>query len=279
MSAKFIDFLRNWGESLFTSKKAYISNQAMPSTSSINVDIGSAGTISNQFVAPETGYMIFNGTTQRLGQQTQMWNSGNFNPKATAPNSTSIVNWLPVAKGQVISFYYDTGMTDITIRFFRSIGGGINQILQAIGGGLCHLSHSFNRFLICSLRKLSLVTTCKNQILSGSAIKHCHNYNKHNTMLQAPARLLPRLTELLAYISMAHQRQQSKTQESHHQTSTPLSTVQRTMVCDIFVNGFQSLKVATSAFRTLAQERLRSDAIRQLAAGQSRLSFAQGGAL
>ncbi|GEM_PF-6603531 len=120
-----IDSLRNWGESLFSSKKAYIAAQAMPSLSSIDVPIGEAGSVNNKFIAPESGYVVFNGSASEGGKTQQMWNAGNFNPKSISPMATSFTNWMPVNKGDTITFYYDTGLTDLSMRFYRAVGGGL----------------------------------------------------------------------------------------------------------------------------------------------------------
>ena len=53
---------------------------------------------------------------------------------------------LPVKRGNNVKVAYAGFSFAPTLRFFSRVGGGINQILQAIGGGLCLLSHSFNRF-------------------------------------------------------------------------------------------------------------------------------------
>lgn len=126
------DKLRSLIESTFTSKKAYIAEQAMPGLDGIGVHIGEAGSINNNYIAPESGYIVFNGSANESGKNQQMWNAGNFNPKSITPTATSFTNWMPVRKGDTITFYYDTGISDVAIRFYRAVGGGLNRFLSSL---------------------------------------------------------------------------------------------------------------------------------------------------
>lgn len=102
MSAKFIDLLRNWGESLFTSKKAYISNQALPSDSVISIGAPTTD-VYFEYTAPSDGYIVARivGATdcQTVQIETRtipgVWTS-NDNIKCSVWGT-----YIPVRKGQV----------------------------------------------------------------------------------------------------------------------------------------------------------------------------------
>ena len=157
------DKLRSLIEATFTSKNAYIADQAMPSLDAISVSIGEAGSINNNYIAPDSGYLVFNGTADESGKNQQMWNAGNFNPKSSAPTATSFTNWMPVKKGDTITFYYDAGISEIAIRFYRTVGGGLKSFVY--GGGLCLLSHLLKRFSSSVVAKQCRVTTALSNLL------------------------------------------------------------------------------------------------------------------
>ena len=146
-----IDKLRDWGESLFTSKKTYIAQQSLPISVGYSDQIIPDGTETVDVTAPCDGWVnliseSLNGRNYQLYTEgAQFLLAGNFNCWYRAS--------IPVKKGDVVHVHSEG--TQSTLRFVRSIGGGLNQILQALGGGLCHISHPFNRFSICSLRSLN----------------------------------------------------------------------------------------------------------------------------
>ena len=275
MSVGLIDFLRNWGESLFSSKKAFVAHQSMPDDSSVTT-VSQSGQDVTDYIAPFDGYAVLMANATNSGSIGLGLYSGsqNYGTVLTAPVDAGHTNSLikPVAKGNSVRYYtYRNNLKDITLKFVRSIGGGYSSILQAIGGGLCHLSQPFNRFSICSSRSLKL---------NGSGTKQCRNSGKLNTTYQTEAQSLRHLTARLVYLLTADQQHQSKTDDCRRQISTPLFTAQKTTVCAIFVSGFRLLRGETSVFFSRVRERLRFVAIQPLVAGKSRLNPCfEGGAL
>ena len=132
MSAKFIDFLRNWGESLFTSKKAFIANTNAPNWAE-KITVYS-GTSANQVTqtAPSDGF---------YQQHVNGYPSQGYND-ISAPNETrAFVANMPessalvrVAKGDrvtmsVLSF---DSIVSRTIAFIPCIGGGLNRFFRRL---------------------------------------------------------------------------------------------------------------------------------------------------
>ena len=72
MSAKFIDFLRNWGESLFTSKKKFIAQQPLPNVlhSQQSVSTGDGGY--QDFVSPVDGFVTIDTEQKESGIRFRM---------------------------------------------------------------------------------------------------------------------------------------------------------------------------------------------------------------
>lgn len=134
--------LRDWGESLFTSKKTYIAQQSLPMTSGYSDQIIPDSTGTSDVVAPCDGWVNLISSTLN-GQNYQLYTegaqfllAGNFNCWYRAS--------IPVKKGDVVHVHSEG--TASTLRFVRSIGGGINQILQS-GGALClRLKNVLSRF-------------------------------------------------------------------------------------------------------------------------------------
>lgn len=98
MSAKFIDFLRNWGESLFTSKRAYISNQAMPSDSAQEYEY--ENTVEQTFVAPSDGYLTIGSGVSNGSGHTVCW--GGIETTVGSDENTAV--FAPMKKGQTRYF-------------------------------------------------------------------------------------------------------------------------------------------------------------------------------
>lgn len=132
------------------------SSQAMPSTSEISV---SASEGEGSFTAPTDGYLVL-GASRKSSSDfavVNIWNNINTCSASSAGYGQSRA-YVPCKKGKTVQFSI-IGNVDRSA-FISTIGGGLNQILQAIGGGLCHLSHSFNRFSSSLAGKLTQVATC-----------------------------------------------------------------------------------------------------------------------
>lgn len=146
-------------ESVFTSKKSFISNQAMPDDNLI-VDIqqNTSGDIT-EFIAPYDGYAMVRASTKQTGSIGLGIYSGNeaYQTTMTVQSNTGQLNALlkPVSKGSVVRLHvYRANLNSISMKFISTIGGGyLSSILQAIGGGLCLISHSFNRFSSSAVAK------------------------------------------------------------------------------------------------------------------------------
>ena len=128
MSAKFIDFLRNWGESLFTSKRAYISNQAMPGDTDVIVSANPASTNPVRFVAPSDGYVYVSDRGVNNQVSSLEVNHADYGPFGTRSfgDGNSIIRLIfPVKKGRSVDINFsNTALTDIVCRFRATIGGG-----------------------------------------------------------------------------------------------------------------------------------------------------------
>ena len=118
------------------------SSQAMPSTSEISV---SASEGEGSFTAPTDGYLVL-GASRKTSSDfavVNIWNNINTCSVSSDGYGQSRA-YVPCKKGKTVRFSI-IGNVDRSA-FISTIGGGLNQIIQAIVGGLCHLSHSFNRF-------------------------------------------------------------------------------------------------------------------------------------
>lgn len=119
MSVGLIDFLRNWGESLFSSKKAFIAKQAMPSTQrGINVQI--SPTMKN-YVAPSDGFLALltedsNGYAECRNESAEYLYSRS--------NGNSASAYIPMAKGQAATYRQSqNGEGYCYAKFIPLIGG------------------------------------------------------------------------------------------------------------------------------------------------------------
>ena len=146
MIVGLIDFLRNWGESLFSSKKEFIAAQAMPAESSTEYSYESTDSVT--FTAPSDGYLTI-GASQANGE-TRIICWGGVESTIADKSGEALAVFSPMRKGQVKYFSVSAYRF---VRFYPLVGGGLSSILQAIGGGLCLLSYSFNRFTSSLVRK------------------------------------------------------------------------------------------------------------------------------
>lgn len=174
MSAKFIDFLRSWGESLFTSKRAFIPEQTAPETESVDVSLSatSANTWANlgTYYAPKAGYVRINGIGLKVAESAvQVAMDSIVQTQFSGWANSSLNASVYVGKGQKVSFW-GSSVNNVKAYFVSTIGGGLNTIIQAIGGGLCLLSHSFDRFISslvakqCRVNQISTSEVCQRQV-------------------------------------------------------------------------------------------------------------------
>ena len=266
MSAKFIDFLRSWGESLFTSKRAYISNQAMPGDTDVIVSANPSSTNPVRFVAPSDGYVYVSDRGVNNQVSSLEVNHADYGPFGTRSfgDGNSIIRLIfPVKKGRSVDINFSNmALTDIVCRFRATIGGGLNQIIQAIGGGLCHLSHSLNRFSSSLVAKQCrvLLALLKTQSLQTRQL------SLHSTDTQR-SDLNQRLTTQFAT--------QESSQTISIQLFTPRVRTQQT-VCNTRWFTCLCAKVQTLAQSLLVSHQARFASLRQSA--QANLAL-EGGAL
>ena len=144
-----IDKLRDCGESLFSSKKAFVAHQAMPDDSSVTT-ISQSGQDVTDYIAPFDGYAVLTANATNSGSIGLGLYSGskNYGAVLTAPVDAGQTNSLikPVAKGNSVRYYtYRNNLKDITLKFVRSIGG-INrlcaQAVRCVRGGVLWLTSS-----------------------------------------------------------------------------------------------------------------------------------------
>ena len=109
MSAKFIDFLRSWGESLFTSKRAFIPEQT----------------------APEAGYVRINGIGLKVAESAvQVAMDSIVQTQFSGWANSSLNASLYVGKGQKVSFW-GSGVNNVKAYFVSTIGGGLTRLFKA----------------------------------------------------------------------------------------------------------------------------------------------------
>lgn len=127
MSAKFIDFLRSWGESLFTSKRAFIPEQTAPETESVNVSLSatSANTWANlgTYYAPKAGYVRINAIGLKVAESAvQVAMDSIVQTQFSGWANSSLNASVYVGKGQKISFW-GSGVNNVKAYFVSTIGG------------------------------------------------------------------------------------------------------------------------------------------------------------
>ena len=148
---KLKDLIQALMEAFISFKRAFISNQAMPGDTDVIVSANPSSTNPVRFIAPSDGYVYVSDRGVNNQVSSLEINHADYGPFGTRSfgDGNSIIRLIfPVKKGRSVDINFsNTALTDIVCRFRATIGGGLNTILQAIGGDLCLLSHSFNRFL------------------------------------------------------------------------------------------------------------------------------------
>lgn len=119
MSVGLIDYLRGWGESLFTSKKAFIAQQSLPNTKVSVITVPNDDT-THATVSPIDGWACM------------ISNDGNADNFQLFTNEThSLIaltgrfwfrGFIPVKKGDTVN--YRCSGSGAHLDFIRSIGGG-----------------------------------------------------------------------------------------------------------------------------------------------------------
>ena len=120
MSAKFIDFLRNWGESLFTSKKAYIAQQSLPTESFVSQVSVPNDESNHSYISPIDGwvqYMPTSGSATNVQLHYQ-----NVHSVMASGTPFTFYGFVPVQKGVAV-IARSSGDSGVLL-FIRSIGGG-----------------------------------------------------------------------------------------------------------------------------------------------------------
>ena len=160
------DKLRSLIEATFTSKKAYISSQAMPDA--ITIDLTGFNSSQHDYVAPTDGFACvrYNGSAESVECDVYCNTSG---LRSLASNNNGwTASWIQVKKGTTVT-YRSTGDTASNRQFLFSptIGGGyLSSLAKSLcGGGLCLLSHLSKRFS------------------SSAAVKQCRQMNERHRRL------------------------------------------------------------------------------------------------
>lgn len=154
MSVGLIDFLRGWGESLFTSKKAYIAQQSLPNAQESVITVPNEST-EYTTVSPIDGWACMISNDGNLGNFQLFTNE--IHSVISVPTPFWFRGFIPVKKGDTVNYRCSgSGSTGGKLSFIRSIGEGLNQILQS-GGALClRLKTIFNRCSSSPAVRLSL---------------------------------------------------------------------------------------------------------------------------
>lgn len=154
MSVNFKSVVSSLIDTLMKKSVANVSPGSVFST----VHIASSG---QQVVSPCDGFIAGSIGTKNMNDA--YFRIGVSNMSHTHESLTSgyySTMHIPVKKGDSVTCQF-AGFSDTPyLNFVQRIGGGLNQILQAIGGGLCHLRHSFNRFSSYQAGKRTQTATC-----------------------------------------------------------------------------------------------------------------------
>lgn len=268
-------------DSRLNSKKEFIATQAAIGPTVSTVQITATG---QTVVSPCSGYayLRFGGLASAsksfLNVETEYVTHQHDLPYIGHVNSMQV----PVQKGENITVNYNgfSNPTTHWIKFQKFVGGGLNSIIQALGGGLwLRLNRFLSRFSLYTRERLnyrlSYPTTFLKQIPSGSGISHSLKQRKLNTQSRAATQLLRHLMGQRVYLWTVRQIPQLKTQEFRQEISSQRHTAQTTSVCDTSAFGFRLSKVRRLGLVLTEVPRRHYGAIQQSA----RLSFAQGGAL
>lgn len=261
------DLISSLIEAVFGSKKAFISNQAMPNVAS---HITLANNVGNEteFVAPSNGYVCLQGQSNAVNNELYLV-SNELRSSSWGVNGWGVRVFLPIGKGQ--SFKASSnGLAFNALTFISSIGGGINRLLSqavrdVLGGGLC-LSYlaTFERSLRCLARKL-----CQRHL-----VHNLLSYNQiHSGMILSP-RLTDILLSELAVIPVHFVRLNSRTNHAIFMQRLFLSRKLKDTQAGLLFLKKGMFSVILSQIFKVTQEFTRIS-FQQPA----RLSFCQGGAL
>lgn len=137
-------------EAVFSSKKAFISNQAMPDDTDVIVSANPSSTNPVRYIAPSDGYAYVSDrgvNNQASSIEVNHADYGPFGVRHFGSGNSIIRLIFPVKKGRSVDISFsNTSLTDIVCRFRATVGGGLSSLIQALGGGLwLRLNHSFKR--------------------------------------------------------------------------------------------------------------------------------------
>lgn len=165
-------------ESAFTSKKSFISNQAMPGSTSESYEYENNENVT--FVAPTDGYLTIGSTPDDDGKSFIVsWGDieSSIQNSAGTPTLGDLAISVPMRKG---STKYFSVKAPRFIRFFSTVGGGgIKRLLSqtvrcVLGGAIClktSSAHSLKRYLRTRRATLALKRSRKKRTELISANK------------------------------------------------------------------------------------------------------------
>ena len=120
MSVGLIDFLRSWGESLFTSKKAYIAQQSLPTEPFVSQVSVPNDESSHSYISPIDGWVQYiptNGSANNVQLHFR-----NLHSVMASGTPFTFYGFVPVQKGVTV-IALSSGDPGVLL-FIRSIGGG-----------------------------------------------------------------------------------------------------------------------------------------------------------
>lgn len=160
-----IDSLRNWGESLFNSKKAFIVQQTyLDYSKNVVIRNDTINTAENiAYVAPGDGVIVsyLNDKTSINGIMTTLSSMSLVNFGAVT-GAASTATFAPVKKGESVTIFTKTfDYANRVVRYIPYLGGGLKSILQVLyGGTLClRLKNALSQFLSSQARKRTQTET------------------------------------------------------------------------------------------------------------------------
>lgn len=107
---------------LTTTGKALVSNLAMPSASYVDLTLGTTG---STYTAPADGYVQLSKISGASGERIKLYHADVYTVACTTWSSATsqpLDAWLPVAKGQVITYIYTASGATSYFRFIYAEG-------------------------------------------------------------------------------------------------------------------------------------------------------------
>lgn len=131
MSVGLIDYLRNWGESLFTSKKAYIAQQSLPNAIESVITVPNDDT-THTTVSPIDGWACMRSDDGNVTNYQLFTNE--VHSVISTVGGIWFRGFIPVKKGDTVYYRCHSSGAGAHLDFIRSIGGGLRAFCHKLLG-------------------------------------------------------------------------------------------------------------------------------------------------